>query len=175
MVSEPAFRTPVASTSLFRLIEPPALRGSVSVSHIVSPLSIRALLERQYWGSTYINMEDIVMLDNGCLCCTVRGDLVRMIGELMDKKKETLTILYGHSYGSTYHKTSLGYTICFLVRPKSQPKPQPETEPEVAEVDGTKGNAPTIQHVLIVDDLRGSFENTKNIENRRTNLDHLNS
>lgn len=31
--------------------------------------------------------EDIVMLNNGCLCCTVRGDLVRMIGELVDKKK----------------------------------------------------------------------------------------
>lgn len=27
------------------------------------------------------------MLNNGCLCCTVRGDLVRMIGELVDKKK----------------------------------------------------------------------------------------
>jgi len=31
--------------------------------------------------------EDIMMLNNGCLCCTVRGDLVRMIGELVNKKK----------------------------------------------------------------------------------------
>ncbi|KAF7124130.1 hypothetical protein RHSIM_Rhsim12G0189400 [Rhododendron simsii] len=31
--------------------------------------------------------EDIVMLNNGCLCCTVRGDLVRMIVELVNKKK----------------------------------------------------------------------------------------
>ncbi|CAM8878614.1 unnamed protein product [Rhodiola kirilowii] len=31
--------------------------------------------------------EDIVMLNNGCLCCTVRGDLVRMIAELVDKKR----------------------------------------------------------------------------------------
>lgn len=31
--------------------------------------------------------EDIVMLNNGCLCCTVRGDLVRMISELVAKKK----------------------------------------------------------------------------------------
>ncbi|XP_050234183.1 uncharacterized protein LOC126682509 [Mercurialis annua] len=31
--------------------------------------------------------EDIIMLNNGCLCCTVRGDLVRMIGELVDKKR----------------------------------------------------------------------------------------
>ncbi|KAL2242725.1 uncharacterized protein LOC105158350 [Sesamum indicum] len=31
--------------------------------------------------------EDIIMLNNGCLCCTVRGDLVRMISELVAKKK----------------------------------------------------------------------------------------
>lgn len=31
--------------------------------------------------------EDIVLLNNGCLCCTVRGDLVRMISELVSKKK----------------------------------------------------------------------------------------
>ncbi|GMH08688.1 hypothetical protein Nepgr_010528 [Nepenthes gracilis] len=31
--------------------------------------------------------EDLIMLNNGCLCCTVRGDLVRMISELVDKKK----------------------------------------------------------------------------------------
>ncbi|KAL8171610.1 hypothetical protein V2J09_023414 [Rumex salicifolius] len=34
-----------------------------------------------------VGAEDIVMLNNGCLCCTVRGDLVRMIAELVDKKK----------------------------------------------------------------------------------------
>ncbi|KAF9685076.1 hypothetical protein SADUNF_Sadunf03G0016700 [Salix dunnii] len=32
--------------------------------------------------------EDIVMLNNGCLCCTVRGDLVRMIADLVSKKKD---------------------------------------------------------------------------------------
>ncbi|KAK6915094.1 CobW/HypB/UreG, nucleotide-binding domain [Dillenia turbinata] len=31
--------------------------------------------------------EDIVMLNNGCLCCTVRGDLVRMISELVNRRK----------------------------------------------------------------------------------------
>lgn len=30
--------------------------------------------------------EQIVMMSNGCLCCTVRGDLVRMLGELADKR-----------------------------------------------------------------------------------------
>ncbi|XP_045833423.1 COBW domain-containing protein 1-like [Trifolium pratense] len=31
--------------------------------------------------------EDIMLLNNGCLCCTVRGDLVRMINELVTSKK----------------------------------------------------------------------------------------
>lgn len=30
--------------------------------------------------------EDIVMVNNGCLCCTVRGDLVKMLLELVKKK-----------------------------------------------------------------------------------------
>ena len=30
--------------------------------------------------------EDIIMLNNGCLCCTVRGDLVRMLGDLIKKR-----------------------------------------------------------------------------------------
>lgn len=34
-----------------------------------------------------VGTEDIVMLNNGCLCCTVRGDLVRMISDLVNKKK----------------------------------------------------------------------------------------
>ncbi|XP_075520417.1 uncharacterized protein LOC142553796 [Primulina tabacum] len=32
--------------------------------------------------------EEIMMLNNGCLCCTVRGDLVRMISELVRKKRD---------------------------------------------------------------------------------------
>ncbi|KAL3699672.1 hypothetical protein R1sor_017694 [Riccia sorocarpa] len=33
-------------------------------------------------------VEDIVMLNNGCLCCTVRGDLVRMMSELVKTKRD---------------------------------------------------------------------------------------
>lgn len=32
--------------------------------------------------------EDIVMVNNGCLCCTVRGDLVKMLLELVKKRKD---------------------------------------------------------------------------------------
>lgn len=30
--------------------------------------------------------EEVMMLNNGCLCCTVRGDLVRMLGKLYDRR-----------------------------------------------------------------------------------------
>ncbi|HYY30033.1 MAG TPA: GTP-binding protein [Chthoniobacterales bacterium] len=30
--------------------------------------------------------EEIVEMNNGCICCTVRGDLIRMIGNLMQRR-----------------------------------------------------------------------------------------
>lgn len=32
--------------------------------------------------------EEIMMVNNGCLCCTVRGDLVKMLLELVKKKRD---------------------------------------------------------------------------------------
>ncbi|XP_038976405.1 P-loop guanosine triphosphatase YjiA-like isoform X1 [Phoenix dactylifera] len=34
--------------------------------------------------------EDIVMVNNGCLCCTVRGDLVKMLLELAGRKRDKI-------------------------------------------------------------------------------------
>ncbi|MGR9932146.1 CobW family GTP-binding protein, partial [Escherichia coli] len=31
--------------------------------------------------------EQIIEMNNGCICCNVRGDLVRILGELKDKRK----------------------------------------------------------------------------------------
>ena len=33
--------------------------------------------------------EDIISMDNGCVCCTVRGDLVRALMQLKDRKDKT--------------------------------------------------------------------------------------
>ncbi|KAL8054052.1 hypothetical protein ABFX02_05G112800 [Erythranthe guttata] len=32
--------------------------------------------------------DDIIMVNNGCLCCTVRGDLVKMLLELVNKRRD---------------------------------------------------------------------------------------
>ena len=32
--------------------------------------------------------EQIVEMNNGCICCTVRGDLVRILGDLSEKREQ---------------------------------------------------------------------------------------
>lgn len=32
--------------------------------------------------------EEIIMVNNGCLCCTVRGDLVKLLLELVKTKRD---------------------------------------------------------------------------------------
>ena len=34
------------------------------------------------------SQEQIVEMNNGCLCCTVRGDLVRILGDLGKKRRQ---------------------------------------------------------------------------------------
>lgn len=49
--------------------------------------------------------EDIMMLNNGCLCCTVRGDLVRMISEMVQTKKGRFDHIVIETTGSIFSIT----------------------------------------------------------------------
>merc|ERR1712232_517720 len=37
--------------------------------------------------------EDLITMDNGCVCCSVRGDLIRTLGQLESRRKEFQAIL----------------------------------------------------------------------------------
>ena len=37
--------------------------------------------------------EDLITMDNGCVCCSVRGDLVRTLGQLAKRRKDFDAIL----------------------------------------------------------------------------------
>lgn len=39
-------------------------------------------------GENLATKEDIIMMDNGCVCCSVRGDLVRTFGMLVARRKD---------------------------------------------------------------------------------------
>lgn len=44
-------------------------------------------------GESMESAEDLITMDNGCVCCSVRGDLVRTLGQLAKRRKEFNTIL----------------------------------------------------------------------------------
>jgi G3E family GTPase len=35
--------------------------------------------------------EDLITMDNGCVCCSVRGDLIRTLGQLIKRRKGKFT------------------------------------------------------------------------------------
>jgi G3E family GTPase len=37
--------------------------------------------------------EDLITMDNGCVCCSVRGDLIRTLGQLSSSRKKFDAIL----------------------------------------------------------------------------------
>ena len=37
--------------------------------------------------------EDLITMDNGCVCCSVRGDLIRTLGQLSKRRKDFDAIL----------------------------------------------------------------------------------
>ena len=46
--------------------------------------------------------EDIVVVNNGCLCCTVRGDLVKMILQLVKDKRDKFDHIVIETTGMLY-------------------------------------------------------------------------
>jgi G3E family GTPase len=36
--------------------------------------------------------EEIIEMNNGCICCTVRGDLIKMLGKLISRKLDLVLI-----------------------------------------------------------------------------------
>jgi G3E family GTPase len=46
--------------------------------------------------------EDIVMVNNGCLCCTVRGDIVNMLLKLVKQKGDRFDHIVIETTGESY-------------------------------------------------------------------------
>ena len=49
--------------------------------------------------------EDIVSMDNGCVCCTVRGDLVRTLNSLIARRKDFHAIMVSDPSDPTFYKS----------------------------------------------------------------------
>jgi G3E family GTPase len=44
-------------------------------------------------GENVASREDIITMDNGCVCCSIRGDLVRTFGMLVSRRKDFHSII----------------------------------------------------------------------------------
>lgn len=70
--------------------------------------------------SQQTGVEDIIMLNNGCLCCTVRGDLVRMLSELVTTKKGKFDHIIIETTGSCFSRFLINFsTFHFVLSPCS--------------------------------------------------------
>ena len=58
--------------------------------------------------------DDIVMVNNGCLCCTVRGELVKMLLELVKKQRDK----FDHIVIETTGTAAFSCNACFVACPK---------------------------------------------------------
>jgi G3E family GTPase len=67
------------TTLLNKLLQHPAMQHAAVVVNEFGQVGIDHLLVR---AAT----EDIVLMDNGCLCCTIRGDMVTTLQELLRKR-----------------------------------------------------------------------------------------
>ena len=55
--------------------------------------------------------EDIVMVNNGCLCCTVRGDLVKMLLKLVKQKGDKFDHIVIETTGKSHWINLYQYTV----------------------------------------------------------------
>lgn len=67
------------TTLLARLLRDPALERTAVIVNEFGAVGLDHLLVEA-------SDEDLVVLDNGCLCCTVRSDLVRTAGDLLARR-----------------------------------------------------------------------------------------
>jgi len=62
--------------------------------------------------------EDLITMDNGCVCCSVRGDLIRTLGQLSAQRKKFDTILLettGKQIGFIGYNEIIFYFLFFLM------------------------------------------------------------
>ncbi|KAJ8600716.1 hypothetical protein CTAYLR_003926 [Chrysophaeum taylorii] len=45
-------------------------------------------IDEKLVGENMASKEDLIQMDNGCACCSIRGDLVRTLGSLVEKRKQ---------------------------------------------------------------------------------------
>lgn len=50
-------------------------------------------IDEKLVGENMASKEDLIQMDNGCACCSIRGDLVRTLGGLVEKRKEFDAVL----------------------------------------------------------------------------------
>ncbi len=77
------------TTLLNHLLQQPALKDAAVIINEFGEVGIDHLL-------VSTPAENMVLLDTGCLCCTVRGDLVQTLTDLYTKRASGVVPPFGH-------------------------------------------------------------------------------
>jgi Putative GTPases (G3E family) len=67
------------------------IRDQLYLNHVF--LSLSLFLYFQIVAESLDAPEDLITMDNGCVCCSVRGDLIRTLGQLSSQRKKFDAIL----------------------------------------------------------------------------------
>ena len=63
------------------------------ISRKRTPMKIQVSIDDGLVAESLDAPEDLITMDNGCVCCSVRGDLIRTLGQLAKRRKEFDAIL----------------------------------------------------------------------------------